>query len=65
MEYDHGAAAEEPLIRDGSPDDNNDSIHAAVDQGAHDAERELERPSAFVWTLTFAAGISGLLFGYE
>ena len=22
-------------------------------------------PSAFIWALTFAAGISGLLFGYE
>lgn len=28
-------------------------------------EDDATSPSAFVWALTFAAGISGLLFGYE
>lgn len=32
---------------------------------AYSQESESASPSAFIWALTFAAGISGLLFGYE
>ena len=28
-------------------------------------ESELKAPNGFLWALTFCAGISGLLFGYE
>lgn len=28
-------------------------------------ENNTTSPSTFIWALTFAAGISGLLFGYE
>jgi len=28
-------------------------------------EQDLTSPSWFIWALTFSAGISGLLFGYE
>lgn len=28
-------------------------------------EQALERPNLFIWGLTFSAGLSGLLFGYE
>lgn len=31
----------------------------------HSRENELKSLSAFIWALTFTAGISGLLFGYE
>lgn len=31
----------------------------------HLQENELKSLSAFIWALTFTAGISGLLFGYE
>lgn len=40
---------------------------AALDnrEGPHLQENELKSLSAFIWALTFTAGISGLLFGYE
>lgn len=28
-------------------------------------EQDLTSPTLFIWALTFSAGISGLLFGYE
>ncbi|KAI9850034.1 MAG: Bud site selection protein 6 [Thelocarpon superellum] len=37
---------------------DHDARHGVTESG-------FERPSLFVWTLTVAAGISGLLFGYD
>lgn len=35
-------------------------------QGEHrPQESDLKSPNAFIWALTFTAGLSGLLFGYE
>ena len=56
--------------------EHNDGAHAPLiaadedrlsDQAQDDLPRESEStsPSAFIWALTFAAGISGLLFGYD
>lgn len=56
--------------------DRNDGAHAPLigddedglcDQAQDGFSREsvTASPSAFIWTLTFAAGISGLLFGYD
>jgi len=52
----------EPLIRD----DNE------PDEAALQAQAQIQKPrtvetgaGAFVYALTFAAGVSGLLFGYE
>ena len=56
--------------------DRNDGAHAPLigddedglcDQAQDGFSRESETtsPSTFIWTLTFAAGLSGLLFGYD
>lgn len=43
---------------------NHDS--EVVDVVSHDEDYvESQRPTLFVWMLTVAAGLSGLLFGYE
>lgn len=41
--------------------------HAFSDRARDDISRESDKesPSAFIWALTFAAAISGLLFGYD
>lgn len=55
VDGDDGAHA--PLIGD---DEHGFSGHAS-----DDISREIDTPSPFIWALTFAAGISGLLFGYD
>lgn len=59
-EGDDEEAANAPLMHD----DGESTI-----PGHHDRidlqEEDLTSPSAFIWALTFTAGISGLLFGYE
>ncbi|KAF2085994.1 general substrate transporter [Saccharata proteae CBS 121410] len=57
-------AANEPLIADGASETGSDGVqqeqeHSQVDESA------LETPSTFIWALTFCAGVSGLLFGYD
>lgn len=61
-------AANAPLIGSNISNDQSDSWeHEAHDEreSTLSQEQALTSPSAFIWALTFAAGISGLLFGYE
>jgi SP family myo-inositol transporter-like MFS transporter 13 len=51
--------ANAPLIEDREPTILEDDGHRIAQ------ESETTSPSAFIWALTFAAGISGLLFGYD
>ena len=53
-------AVEAPLIQPSSPTDSRDESTTG-----ERVEGDVQRPSRFVWSLTAAAGISGLLFGYE
>lgn len=57
VDRDDGAQA--PLIGD---DEHGLSDHA---QDGLSTESDTTSPNAFIWALTFAAGISGLLFGYD
>ena len=50
-------AAHAPLIADDE--------HGLPGHASDDIPRERDTPSPFIWALTFAAGISGLLFGYD
>ena len=38
---------------------------ALRDDDWENQEASLTRPTIFLWLLTFTAGVSGLLFGYE
>ena len=53
------SSAEAPLMRQDSVDVQNDDDIGDL------REQDLTSPSWFIWALTFSAGISGLLFGYE
>ena len=58
-------AANAPLIlHDSEVEDDHVSEHGS-ERLVGIQESELLRPSLFVWVLTFIAGISGVLFGYE
>lgn len=73
------STAHEPLIaangrssRDYLPspsayDDYDDTtdIDALGSSDDHVDESKIKAPGLFIWALTFAAGVSGLLFGYE
>ncbi|PBP21352.1 hypothetical protein BUE80_DR007920 [Diplocarpon rosae] len=52
-------SAEEPLIRHESANDVDLSDVSLL------LEKNLRNPGIFVWLLTFSAGLSGLLFGYD
>ncbi|MCJ1386949.1 hypothetical protein MMC17_010078 [Xylographa soralifera] len=54
----------EPLIAD-EPDLDPDSRSLQFASSAESAADQHGRPTAFIWALTVAAGISGLLFGYD
>lgn len=57
-----------PLIgSDNQADPSDPWVHEVHVERANvlSQEQALTSPSAFIWALTFAAGISGLLFGYE
>lgn len=56
--------AAEPLI---GPDDvpRDDGADIDVDADVDVDESALVKPGRFIWVLTFCAGVSGLLFGYE
>lgn len=55
------SSAEAPLMRGESL-----SVHDRTRTEDGDLrEQDLTSPSWFIWALTFSAGISGLLFGYE
>ncbi|MCJ1361693.1 hypothetical protein MMC16_000793 [Acarospora aff. strigata] len=53
------SSAEAPLMRQDSVDVQNDDDIGDL------REQDLTSPSWFIWALTFSAGISGLLFGYD
>lgn len=53
------SSAEVPLIRPESLDAHDRPENSEL------REQDLTSPSWFIWALTFSAGISGLLFGYE
>ena len=59
---DRDDGAQSPLIRN---DEHASSDHAHPHPHTHEVESRSTSPSAFIWALTFAAGISGLLFGYD
>lgn len=50
----------EPLIADSRPD-----VPREDEDGGEVDESGLVKPGRFMWFLTFCAGVSGLLFGYE
>lgn len=52
----------QPLISDAEDDHNQQSRHSDEDNVD---ESVIESPGLFIWALTFSAGVSGLLFGYE
>lgn len=58
--------AHEPLIRPVSPrpEEAEDEAYNA-ERDRQDEERSFNVPGIFIWVLTFCAGVSGLLFGYE
>lgn len=61
-------AANAPLIGTNNQADPSDPWVPQVHDERTNAlsrEQDLTSPNAFIWSLTFAAGISGLLFGYE
>jgi MFS transporter, SP family, solute carrier family 2 (myo-inositol transporter), member 13 len=55
--------AHEPLIQPNGVGDGDDD--GGADRQRQEEERSFEVPGAFIWILTFCAGVSGLLFGYE
>lgn len=59
--------AHEPLIRAVSPrpEEAEEEAYNAAERDRQDEERGFEIPGLFIWVLTFCAGVSGLLFGYE
>lgn len=58
-------SAAEPLIAGGPgiPREYDEHVHVHADAGVD--ESALTKPGRFIWVLTFCAGVSGLLFGYE
>jgi hypothetical protein len=60
-------SAQEPLIpRElrSDPSSTEQEQDARVESIRAD-ESDVEAPGVFIWSLTIAAGVSGLLFGYE
>ncbi|KAG4440699.1 hypothetical protein IFR05_003845 [Cadophora sp. M221] len=58
-------SAEEPLMRHASADETEDNLDVDLSDVSLLLEKNLRNPGIFVWLLTFSAGISGLLFGYD
>ncbi|EKD12872.1 uncharacterized protein L3040_007029 [Drepanopeziza brunnea f. sp. 'multigermtubi'] len=58
-------SAEEPLMRHESANDTESSHDVDLGEVSALLEKNLRNPGIFVWLLTFSAGISGLLFGYD
>ncbi|KAH9213428.1 general substrate transporter [Leptodontidium sp. 2 PMI_412] len=58
-------SAEEPLMRHASADETEDNPDVDLSDVSLLLEKNLRNPGIFVWLLTFSAGISGLLFGYD
>ncbi|CAG8958024.1 hypothetical protein HYFRA_00000368, partial [Hymenoscyphus fraxineus] len=56
--------AQEPLMGAEVPDEE-DEVEVELGDVSLLLEKNLKHPGIFVWLLTFSAGISGLLFGYD
>lgn len=56
------SAAEDPLMQ--APESPRESLDDLSGSFVSE-ETQSASPSAFIWALSFAAGISGILFGYE
>ncbi|KAB8670378.1 hypothetical protein FH972_026291 [Carpinus fangiana] len=66
MDTDHQALLRPPHEPLGDDDDEDRSRGPYINEHNVDAlEATIAKASWFVWTLTFAAGVSGLLFGYD
>ncbi|KAK8180534.1 general substrate transporter [Phyllosticta capitalensis] len=61
------SSAHEPLINDDARLPLSDESDAESELGGDDDldETKLVSPGKFIWALTFSAGVSGLLFGYD
>jgi len=57
-----GSTVDAPLMRQ-EPTEAHDGTRTTENSDLR--EQDLTTPSLFIWALTFSAGISGLLFGYE
>ncbi|KAL8683670.1 MAG: hypothetical protein Q9186_000443 [Xanthomendoza sp. 1 TL-2023] len=58
-----GSAADAHLMRE--PESPRDSLEDSSDSFSTEEEWQPTAPSAFIWLLSCAAGISGILFGYD
>ncbi|KAF2809730.1 general substrate transporter [Mytilinidion resinicola] len=56
--------ADAPLLHDSDADSHRSSLDSYDSSDAVD-ESALVSPGIFIWVLTFCAGVSGLLFGYD
>ena len=62
----HDGAQQAPLIGRDDDDEHALSDHAHDDGfSGRESDPRKSSPSPFIWALTFTAGISGLLFGYD
>ena len=62
---DQDDAASAPLIQGKDTIDARTYESNDLDIPSRSRESQSTTPSAFIWALTFSAGISGLVFGYE
>lgn len=60
-------AVQEPLLRSEGRDNDNGDEAGSEGEDVSDGldEHEIKDVGWFIYLLTFAAGVSGLLFGYE
>jgi hypothetical protein len=65
MDARDGDGAAEPLIRRESGERNGDLNAGDRQRRGHEEEEDGVEFGWFIWILTFSAGVSGLLFGYE
>ncbi|KAK7748003.1 hypothetical protein SLS53_001255 [Cytospora paraplurivora] len=54
-----------PLISNRDPEDRDDELEDVIEPAPPNEAADASPPGLFMWLLTFSAGISGLLFGYD
>ena len=54
-----------PRLGDLRPSSRHSKEQEEDEDEDEDDEKDVLRPTAFIWLLVVAAGVSGLLFGYE
>lgn len=67
-EYKFSATTDSAIELVGMATDNEEETSSAPlmrDRGTPRPESDVPSSTAFIWALTFAAAIGGLLFGYE